>query len=146
MKYQLELDIEQPRDRVIEMFLDPDNLQKWQPDLVSLESISDGDPRAVGAKCRLVHRMGKREVVMIETITVYNPPEEFSATYEAHKVWNLIENRFFEAGPDKTRWVLDCEFRCGGIVRIMAIVMPGMFRKQTMKFMQQFKAFAESRG
>ena len=55
--------------------------------------------------------MGRREVEIIETITVHNYPEEFSATYEADKVWNLIENRFFDVGECKTRWILDGEFK-----------------------------------
>ncbi|MDU6832956.1 MAG: hypothetical protein E6417_23360, partial [Bradyrhizobium sp.] len=81
MHYQLELEINAPRERVVELFLDPDNLQHWQPDLVSFEQISSGAPREVGAKSKQVHRMGKREFEMIETITVHRPPEEFAATY-----------------------------------------------------------------
>jgi hypothetical protein len=143
MRYQLELDIDLPRARVIELFLDSDNLTKWQPDLVSFEHVS-GEPREVGAKNRQIHKMGKREVEMIETITARNFPEEFSATYEAHKVWNLIENRFIENGPEKTHWILDTEFKCGGMVRIMALLMPGMFKKNTFTFMNRFKDFAEN--
>jgi hypothetical protein len=77
MRYQLELEIDAPRERVVELFLDPDNLQQWQPDLVSFEQISPGAPREVWAKSKQVHRMGKRELEMIETITVHRPPEEF---------------------------------------------------------------------
>src|SRR5688572_20621412 len=68
MHYRLELEINAPRERVVELFLDPDNLQKWQPDLVSFEQIGSGAPREVGAKSKQVHRMGKREFEMIETI------------------------------------------------------------------------------
>ena len=143
MPYRLELDLDLPRTRVVELFLDPGNLSDWQPDLVSFEHVSGESPRAVGAKNRQVHRMGRREVEMIETITEHDYPERFSATYEADKVWNLIENRFTELGPEKTRWVLDCEFKCGGMVRVMAFLMPGMFRRQTMKFMEMFKDYAE---
>jgi hypothetical protein len=146
MKYRLELDIETPRTRVVELFLDPGNLSDWQPDLVSFEPVSGEAPRAVGAVNRQIHKMGRREVVMTETITEHDYPERFSAIYEADKVWNLIENRFTELGPDKTHWVLDCEFKCGGMVRLMALFFPGMFRKQTMKFMKMFKEFAESAG
>ena len=40
--------------------------------------------------------MGKREIDMIETITVKNLPKEFSATYEAKGVWNEMKNYFEE--------------------------------------------------
>jgi len=146
MKYRLELDIETPRTRVVELFLDPGNLSDWQPDLVSFEPVSGEAPRAVGAVNRQIHKMGRREVVMTETITEHDYPERFSAIYEADKVWNLIENRFTELDAGRTHWVLDCEFKCGGIVRVMAVLFPGMFRKQTMKFMQMFKGYVENAG
>ena len=142
MRYQLELEIDAPRDRVIELFLDSENLPKWQEGIVSFEHIH-GTPREVGAKSRQIHRMGKSEVEMIETITAPNPPFEYSATYEAKNVWNLIENQFIEIDNQKTKWILDNEFRCSGIVRIMAFFMPGMFKKQTLDFMNMFKTFCE---
>lgn len=89
MRYQLELEIDAPRGRVVELFLDPDNLQQWQPDLISFEQIGSGEPREVGAKSKQIHRMGKRGIETIETITVNNSPEEFAAMYEAEGVWNL---------------------------------------------------------
>ena len=146
MKYRLELDLDVPRTRVVELFLDPGSLSEWQPDLVSFEHVSGEAPRAVGAVNRQVHRMGRREVVMTETITEHDYPERFAATYEADKVWNLIENRFTEASAGTTRWILDCEFKCSGFVRVMAALFPGMFRKQTEKFMRMFKEFAENGG
>ena len=89
--------------------------------------------------------MGKREVETIETITAHNYPEEFSAIYETDGVWNLIENRFFEISEHQTKWIVDSECRPSGIVmKIMAVIMPGLFKKQTLTFMQQFKEFAES--
>ena len=144
MRYQFELDIDAPRDRVVELFLDPDNLQKWQPDLVSFEQIGSGPPRQVGAKSKQVHRMGNREVELTETITVYSPPEEFAATYEAEGVWNLINNRLTATPEGTTRWVLDSHFKCSNLImKLVALLLPGMFKKQTRTFMQRFKEFAE---
>lgn len=142
MKYTLDIEIDLPRAKVVELFDNPDNLKKWQPDLVSFEHLS-GDPGQVGAKSKLLHKMGKREVEMIETVTSRNLPDEFSGTYEAKGVWNLVENRFVEVDENKTKWILDTEFKCSGFMRIMALLMPGMFKKQSFKFMQQFKEFAE---
>lgn len=147
MRYRLELDIDLPRERVIELFLDTRNLPEWQPDLVRFEHLGPGEAREVGAKSRQVHKLGRRRVEMIETITVHNNPDAFSATYEADGVWSLIEHRFVDVGESKTRWILDSEFKCSGIARPMAFFMPGMFKKQTLTFMNRFKDFAEtSRG
>lgn len=145
MRYQLELEIDLPRERVIELFLDPENLPKWQPDLVSFEQVSGGEARAVGAKTKQIHKLGKREVEMIETITAHNYPDEFSATYEADGVWNLVENRFLDVDERKTKWILESEFRCSNLVmKIMTFLMPGMFKKQSLMYMNRFKGFAEA--
>ncbi|MEM9358633.1 MAG: SRPBCC family protein [Pseudomonadota bacterium] len=145
MRYQLDLEINAPRDRVVELFLDTDNLKHWQPSLVRFEMINCDAFRGVGAQSRQLHRMGKREVEMIATITVENHPDEFSATYEAEDMWNLIENRFEEFG-DSTRWSLVSECRSSSwFMKVLMLLFPGMFKKQTMEFMQYFKSFVESR-
>jgi len=43
-----------------------------------------------------------------------------------------------------TKWTQANEFRCEGLMmRLMMRLMPGAFRKETMKQMESFKAFAE---
>lgn len=143
MKYTIEMAINRPRERVIELFDSTENLKKWQPELVSFEHLS-GEPGQVGAKSKLRYEMGKREVEMIETITSRNLPDEFSGTYETQGVWNKVENHFIPEGDQQTRWRMHSEFRCGGFMKIMALLMPGMFKKQSRKFMQRFKDFAEN--
>lgn len=88
--------------------------------------------------------MGKRDFPMFETITAYNPPETFAATYEAEGVVNLISNRFTETADGKTRWLLESQFTFRGLMmKVIAFFMPATFRKQTLTFMQRFKEFAE---
>ena len=142
MKYELEIDIDLPRERVVELFDDPDNLKKWQPELVSFDHL-DGEPGEPGARSRMVYKMGNKEVEMIETIATRNLPDAFSATYEAKGVHNRVDNRFIDLGDGRTRWLFETEFRFRGLMWLMSTLMPGMFRKQSLKFMQQFKDFAE---
>lgn len=141
MKYACELTINLPRDRVIALFDNVDNMKSWQPDLVSFEALS-GTPGQPGAKSKLVYKMGKRTIEMIETVTVRNLPDEFSGTYDAKGVHNLCRNLFVDRGST-THWTMETEFQCTGLFRLIAWLMPGMFKKQTMKMMQQFKTFAE---
>lgn len=143
MKYSIDIIIDRPRVQVIALFDDPDNLPKWQEGLVSFTHVS-GTPGGADAVSQLVYRMGKREIEMTETIVERSPPERFSAVYEAKGVWNLNHNLFTDLGDGRTRWAVETEFRCSGFIRIMAFFMPGMFRKQTMKVMQDFKRFAEA--
>jgi len=144
MKYEVEVEINLSRDKVVELFDNPDNMKYWQPGLVSFEAIS-GSPGQVGAKSKLQYKMGKRELEMIETITVNDLPLEFSGTYEAKGVWNHVQNYFIEKGNDKTIWKSVNEFKCSGFLRIMIFLMPGMFKKETCKYLANFKEFAESK-
>lgn len=93
MNYSSEIEIDRPVDKVVELFDNPDNMDKWMQGLESFERIS-GKPGQVGAKSLLKFKMGKRKIEMIETITVSNLPEEFSGTYEAKGVYNIVKNRF----------------------------------------------------
>lgn len=142
MKYTTEIEINLPREKVIDLFDSTENMYKWQPDLISFEHVS-GNPVQVGAKSSLKYKMGKREVEMIETITVRNLPDEFSGIYKAKNVWNQQTNKFIEVDENTTRWTTISEFRCKGFVAVMCLLMPGAFKKQTLKYMKQFKAFAE---
>ena len=112
MRFQLSIEIDVPRDLVVALFLDPDNLQEWQPDLVHFEMLDGATERAVGVKSRQIHKSGSQEVEMIETITIHDPPESFAAIYEADGIWNLVANRFLDHEGRKTIWILDFEFKC----------------------------------
>lgn len=142
MKYTTEIELNLPLNRVIELFDNPQNMPKWQPGLISFEHI-EGNPGREGAQSKLKYKMGKREIEMIETIIIRNLPHEFSGTYKAPGVFNLVKNYFSEAGPDKTRWIVKNEFAFQGIMGLWGLLMPGMFKKQSFKYMQQFKEFAE---
>lgn len=143
MKYQLETTINAPINKVIELFDSTENMKKWQPELVSFNHVS-GTPGKAGAVSKLVYKIGKKNVEMIETITVNNLPHEFSGIYEANNVKNPQMNFFEPTENGKTKWTVHSEFQCNGFMRIMAALMPWAFKSQTKKFMNQFKQFVES--
>jgi hypothetical protein len=143
MKYQCEITIDLPRSRVVELMDNPDNLSKWQPGLISFETI-EGDPGAAGSRSRILYKMGKREVEMIETIVRRDLPDHFDAEYEAKGTYNLMRNHFTEISENQTLWVADVEFRFESLgMRLFGALMPGAFRKQSLKYMKHFKEFAE---
>jgi len=142
MQYTVEIELALPRERVIELFDDPENMPRWQRGLLSFEPLS-GTPGQPGAKSRLVYQMGKRRVEMIETITERDLPECFSGTYDGKNVHNVVRNRFVELAPDRTRWISENEFRFQGLMKLMGVLMKGAFPKQSLKYLQDFKAFAE---
>lgn len=143
MKYSVSITIDKPVNEVVALFDNVDNMKKWMNGLESFEPL-DGTPGEVGAKSRLRFKMGKREIEMIETITAKNLPEEFTGTYEAKGVFNIVRNSFEPLPGNKTKYTTEQEFQLKGFMKLMGLLMPGAFKKQSMKYLQDFKAFAES--
>lgn len=143
MKYTVTIEIEKPIDEVVALFDNADNLYAWMEGLESFEHLS-GEPGQVGAKSRLKFKMGKRDIEMIETITVRDLPDEFTGTYDAEGVFNIVKNRFEAINPTRTRYISEQEFQFTGFMKIFGWLMPGAFRKQSMKYLEAFKTFAES--
>jgi hypothetical protein len=142
MEYTVEIELELPRRRVLELFDDQDNMPKWMEGLQSFEHLS-GTPGRPGARSKLVFLMGKRRIEMIETVTVRNLPDEFSGTYDAKGMHNAVENHFVELAPQRTNWISHNVFELSGFMKVMGWIMKGAFVKQSLKYMRNFKAFAE---
>lgn len=144
MKYTVDVVVDKPVDEVITLFDSADNLLKWMEGLEKFEHL-EGTPGEVGAKSKLYFKMGNRDIEMIETITVKNLPEEFGGTYEADGVFNTNIMNFKSTGSNQTRVSMDTEFQMESIMmKLMAFFMPGMFKKQSKKNLEAFKAFAEA--
>jgi carbon monoxide dehydrogenase subunit G len=143
MKYTSEIIIDLPREEVIKVLDNPDNMKHWQRGLVGYKQL-EGTPGKEGAKMELEYQMGKRNVVMEETIIKNQFPEEFHAHYDAKGVHNEQRNYFYEMEGNKTKWVSDSVFKFAGFgMKLIAFLMPGAFKKQSMKYLNDFKDFAE---
>lgn len=144
MRYVEQTTINRSRDRVIAKFDNADNLSKWQEGLVSMTHLS-GTPGQAGAKSRLIYQMGSRTIEMIETIEENALPDRFIAIYEADGMWNRNENHFEETDEGNTEWSMLCEFRPTSLMlKVMATILPGMFKKQTRQNMGAFRDFVEN--
>ncbi len=146
MKYSNQVIINKPIGRVIELFDSVDNLYKWMPGLQSYEHIS-GEPGHAGAKAKLKFKMGKRDIEMIETITLRDLPHEFSATYEVKGIHNPQRNLFtaIDANTTKYESISEFEFKSFGM-KLIGLIMPNAFKKQSQVYLDKFKEFVESEG
>lgn len=143
MKYTLELIVELPLEAFIKKFDNTENMKHWQRGLVSTEHIS-GNPGQYGAKMKLVYKMGNREMELIETVTHRKLPYEFHGTYDAKGIHTIQENYFEETPKGHTKWTSKSEFiPLGFTMRLMTLIMPGAFKKQSLQYMKDFKNFAE---
>ena len=82
MKYDVEIIIDLPKEKVAALIEDPNNLSKWQEGFVEMKHLS-GDPGKKGGKSLLRYKMGKREIEMTETIEAMDLPNSFTMIYES---------------------------------------------------------------
>ncbi|PCJ96960.1 MAG: hypothetical protein COA50_06635 [Flavobacteriaceae bacterium] len=144
MKYSTEIIINLPRMEFIEKLDSLENMKHWQRGLVNYELLS-GTLGQEGARMSLNYKLGKREMFLIETIIKRNFPDEFHATYDAKGVHNIQKNYFKEVDEHTTKWVSESEFQFSGLMmKIMGFLMPDAFKKQSRKYAEDFKAFAEN--
>lgn len=142
MKYSNEILINLPREKVIELFDNTENLYKWQEGLKSFEPVK-GVPGQEGSVSKMVYAGRKSDLLMTETIFKRNFPDEFSAIYKARGVQNVVNNYFTEEADGQTTWKMDNVFRFRGMMALMAPFMKSAFEANTVLSMERFKIFAE---
>ncbi|MEU8077861.1 SRPBCC family protein [Catellatospora citrea] len=153
MKYSVSMEIALPRERVAQLLADPAQLPMWLRGLVLHEPLS-GTHGQVGTVSRVVLQMGSQKMEATETVTRREPvdlrgiPSESVVLFEREIVgggmWSVTRDRLTEAGPQTTLWESENEYRFSGVLmRLVGLLMPGAFRKQSRQHMLDFKAFAE---
>ncbi|HYI58331.1 MAG TPA: SRPBCC family protein [Microlunatus sp.] len=152
MKYTVSIEIALPLERVAQLLADPAQLPKWLRGLVLHEPLN-GMHAQVGTKSRVVMQMGQQKMEGTETITRREPANlrgiprdsvvHFDREIVAKGMWSAARERLTEVGPETTLWASENEYRFGLPMRLVAPLMRGAFRKQSLQHMQDFKAFAE---
>lgn len=143
MKYTTEIIIHKSLAEVIHKMNSTENMLHWQEGLVSTEHLS-GTPVEFGAKMKLNYDFGNRKMALIETITKSNFPNEFHATYNTEGICNIQQNFFESITEGETKWISKNEFQPTTFaMHAMLLFMPRAFKKQTKKFMNNFKYFVE---
>ncbi|GAB3433268.1 SRPBCC family protein [Flindersiella endophytica] len=153
MKYTNSIEIALPREKVAQLLADPAHIPKWLRGLVLHEPVN-GIHGQLGTKSRVVMQSGQRKIECTETITRRDPadlhgiPKESVVHFDREIVgpgmWSVVRDRLTEANPDTTLWESESEYRFSSLLmRLVGLLMPGSFHKQSQQHMQDFKAFAE---
>ncbi|MFD4027855.1 SRPBCC family protein [Streptomyces sp. NPDC058576] len=153
MKYTVSIEIALPRERVVHLLADPAHLPEWLRGLVLHEPLS-GVHGQVGTTSRVVLQTGQRQMECTETITRREPADlhgipqgsvvHFDREIVGEGMWSAVRDRLTEAGPQTTLWESENEYRFSGLpMRLVGFLVPGVFRKQSLRHMRDFKAFAE---
>ncbi len=144
MKYKGSMIINQPREKVIALFLDVGSLKEYQDGFVKKELLK-GTAGKNGAESLMYYKYGKRDMLLKETIINNNLPQSFEAFYHHKHMDNTMKCRFTEIDPEKTQYDYEYEYiRMNWVLpKLIAILFPGVYRKQGEKWMNQFKEFVE---
>ena len=142
MKYTIQTTINKPKSEVVSLYDNIPNLYKWMEGLESVELLSGMEGKK-GAKTKMVFKTPKRVMTMTETILLNELPDKMVTSYQADGVFNIIFTEFHEDGEDTIYRTIQ-EFKFKGFMRVIGFFFPKAFKKQSMKYLEDFKKFAES--
>ena len=144
MKFKGSIDIDKPRNQVADLFADPGNLKEYQDGFIKKDLIG-GKAGEDGAVSKLYYKYGKRDMELTETITANRLPESFEASYHHKHMDNTMKCQFIALNDGQTRYEYEFEYtRINWVLpKLIALLVPGMYRKQGEKWMKQFKEFVE---
>ncbi|MCZ2824651.1 MULTISPECIES: SRPBCC family protein [unclassified Modestobacter] len=153
MKFTNSIEIALPREGVAQLLADPAHFRKWLRGLEVHEPLS-GTHGQLGTTSRVVMQSGKRKIELTETITRRDPADlqeiptgivvRFDREIVGAGMWSAVRDRLIEADPETTLWTSESEYRFSGLLmRLVGLLMPSAFHKQSQQHMQDFKEFAE---
>ncbi len=144
MKYKGSIEINKPIELVTNLFADPKNLKEYQDGFVRKE-LQSGQKGEAGAVSKMYYKYGNRDMVLTERV-INNLPDSFEARYHHKHMDNTMKCTFTEIASNKTLYEYEFEYtKISWILpKLMAILFPGMYRKQGEKWMKQFKEFVEN--
>ncbi len=144
MKYQGSIEIAKPRNEVVKYFADPSYLGEYQDGFVMKELLK-GEQGKEGAVSKMLYKYGNRDMELTETIISNELPDSFESSYHHKHMDNTFKCNFIDLDKQRTRYDYEFEYtRINWVMpKLMAILFPGMYRKQGEKWMRQFKEFVE---
>ncbi len=143
MKLKFETVIDASRDAVWAAFDNPENMTRWQQNLVSFNHIS-GEAGQPGAVSELTYDEKGKKVVLRETIMERREPDFLARTYESQVAKTLIVNHFEAVDENSTRWTSWCNFHLQGSMRLMTLFVSRSIRKRNEADMQRFRLMVET--
>ena len=142
MKYTLSNTINRPMAEVMQKFKDPEGVKHWMEGLTRIEHLS-GTHGEVGAKSDFYFLHKNKEMKITETILEQNLPRQIKFGYQSGMGYNEVELRFEELDAHTVKQTSNSYFEMRGLMKVFGFLMQGLFKKQSMKYMDAFKAYVE---
>ncbi len=142
MNYTLSNTINRPMAEVMQKFKDPEGVKHWMEGLTRIEHLS-GTPGEVGAKSDFYFLHKNKEMKITETILEQDLPRQIKFGYQSGMGYNEVELRFEELDAHTVKQTSNSYFETRGLMKVFGFLMQGLFKKQSMKYMDAFKAYVE---
>lgn len=143
MKYTVSNNIDRPLEEVTAKFKEPEGAKNWMEGLQRIERIS-GNPHEVGAKSDFHFLYKNKEMKISETILEQNFPHQIKFAFQSPMGYNEVEMLFEKVSENSTKQTNNSYFELKGFMKLFGFLMKGMFKKQSMKYLTEFKKYAES--
>ena len=142
MNYTVSNTINKPLEEVAAKFKEPEGALHWMEGLLKIEPVS-GTPGEVGAKTNFHFLFKKKEMMMEETILEQNFPNQIKFAYQSPMGYNEVEIRFEKISDSSVKQINNSYFELKGFMKVMGLLFKGMYKKQSLIFMDGFKKYAE---
>lgn len=145
MKYSCFVDVHVPREKCVELWFDESHLHQWQSGFQH-KNWTQGAPNEAGSVSEILLYQGKNIIELEETILENNLPDSLTGEYVHKHMTNTQEVEFKSISSDTTRIQTNVHYSHlnGLFFKLMSWLAPSLFKKQSQKWLDQFKIVAES--
>lgn len=144
LSYTSEITINKPLDTSFSKIVNLDTMKHWQEGLISIEHIS-GTPRKVGSIIILNYQFGNQKMKLTESVTHRDNNASIHFNFDSKMMHNIQKNSFEAIDKRTTKWICENQFLPRSFkARIMLFLIPKAFKKQTQKYLTNFKNYVEN--
>ena len=137
--------INQPIEKVWNLFMDPNNLQHWLTGYISTTHLS-GTPGEVGSTSLMKFLEGGREMEVKETVLQITPHQQYTFKMEHTSFENETEVRFISSG-NQTEMIQTVQFVPKRfLMKVMMLLFKGAMKKRMESDLIRFKNFVETQA
>ena len=137
--------INQPVEKVWELFMNPGNLQHWLTGFVSAEHIS-GRIGETGSVSKLKFKERGKAMEVTETVLIAKPNQQYAFAMK-HATFEIeVDIRFISFGQ-RTEMIQTEQFSPKGFfMKLLMPIVKGQMKKQMANELFRFKKFAETKS
>ncbi len=140
--YETSVTVNKPISETFALFNDMEHLQKWIPEVKSIETMKE-TPNKIGSQYKMKVVSEGSEVEMVETVIDYKDNELVSLDFDAGDM-HKVDTYHFSSDGDMTN--ITANHVCTGnsyIMKCMFAFFKGMFKGIDQGYQNNFKAYAE---